>query len=119
MKISKTIKLNRLSYYIKHLQIINNILPIKLTEKELEILAGFLSLTGDLSKDPFSTTGRSIVRKKLNIKTAGALGNHLDQLKKKGFIRSNNDILFINPIVVPNSKSQEYLFKLVLEEDDL
>lgn len=114
--IKKVLKLKKKDYYTKHLLIINPLLPKQLTPKEAEVLATFMSLEGDLSKVPFSTTGRRIVRERLGI-SAGGLGNYLDQLKEKGFILENNTELSILPILIPNSKEQLYQFKLV--EDDI
>ena len=83
--IRKTLKLTREEYFKKHLFLINHILPIQMTLKEVEVLAAFMSLEGDIAKDPFGTSGRKIVRTRIGI-SAGGLGNYLDQLKKKSFI---------------------------------
>ena len=88
--IRKALKLSKEDYYAKHLLIINPILPKQLTPKEAETLAAFMALEGDLATMPFSTTGRSIVRKKMGI-SAGGLGNYLRDLKEKGFIYEEND----------------------------
>lgn len=117
--IKKALKLTRGEYFKKHLLIINHILPVQMTPKEAEVLAAFMSLEGDISKDPFSTTGRKMVREKLNI-SAGGLGNYLDQLKTKGFIyeyeEKDDKILKIIPILVPQDKIQGYQFKLEVNE---
>jgi len=109
--IRKTLRLNREEYYKKHLLIINHILPVQMTPKEAEVLAAFMSLEGDLAEDPFSTTGRKIVRSKLGI-SAGGLGNYLDKLKKKQFILESGNILKILPILIPENNNQGYEFKL-------
>lgn len=110
--IRKTLKLSKEEFFKKHLLIINHLLPIQMTNKEAEVLAGFISLEGDLAEDPFSTTGRKIVREKLNIQPGG-LGNYLDQLKNKGFILEGSDKkLQILPILIPNKEQQLYQFKL-------
>lgn len=114
--IKKVLRLEKNEYYTKHLLIINPLLPKQLTPKEAEVLAAFMSLEGDLANMPFSTTGRKLVREKLNI-SAGGLGNYLDQLKEKGFILEGNNGLFILPILIPNSKEQIYQFKLI--ENDI
>lgn len=113
--IRKLLKLSKEEYYTKHLLIINHILPVQMTPKEAEVLASFMALEGDLAKDPFSTTGRKIVRDKVGI-SAGGLGNYLDQLKGKNFIIETDGVLRILPILVPNRKEQLYQFKLEVNE---
>lgn len=113
--IRKTLKLNREEYYKKHLFLINHILPIQMTPKEAEVLATFMSLEGDIAKDPFGTSGRKIVKKKLGI-SSGGLGNYLEQLKSKGFILNDNKELSILSILIPERKIQGYQFKLEINE---
>ena len=76
--IRKALKLKKEEYFKKHLLIINHILPVQMTNKEAEVLAAFMSLEGELANDPFSTSGRKIVMRKLNIKPGG-LGNYLEK----------------------------------------
>jgi DNA-binding MarR family transcriptional regulator len=113
MIIRKTQKLSTLEYYVTHLQIINAILPVKLTPKEIELLANFMSLNGSIAEDRFGTTGRAIVKSKMNITTAG-VSNYLKSLKDKGFVKQN-DIL---PILFPEKHNQLYQFKLVNYETE-
>ena len=114
--IRKTLKLKKEDFYKKHLLIINHILPVQMTNKEAEVLAAFMSLEGELSEDPFSTSGRKIVMRKLNIKPGG-LGNYLDAFKKKQFVLENSDKeLQIIPILIPNKTEQLYQFKLEIDE---
>ena len=119
--IKKTLKLNRDEFFRKHLLIINHLLPVQMTPKEAEVLAAFLSLEGNLASDPFSTTGRKIVRENLKI-SSGGLGNYLDQLKTKGFITETTGetekILKIIPILIPSGDSQGYQFKLQVNEKE-
>ena len=113
--IKKALRLSREDYYKKHLLIINHILPVQMTPKEAEVLAAFMSLQGDIAKDPFGTSGRKIVREKLGI-SAGVLGNYLDQLKSKKFIYVEDRDLKILPILIPKDKVQGYQFKLEVDE---
>lgn len=115
--IRKTLKLKKEDFYKKHLLIINHILPVQMTNKEAEVLACFMSLEGDLANDPFSTSGRKIVMRKLNIKPGG-LGNYLDAFKRKGFVLENKTSkdLRIIPILIPNKETQLYQFKLEVDE---
>lgn len=111
MKIIKALQLSKKQYYKTHLLIINNLLPVQMTPREAEILAAFMSLEGDIKRDPFGTSGRKLVREIVGV-SAGGLGNYLDQLKKKGFIRGANRDLKILPILIPENKIQLYQFKL-------
>jgi DNA-binding MarR family transcriptional regulator len=107
--IRKKIEVNKEVYFELHLSIINNFLPKKLSKKEIQVLAAFLSLEGDLAEDPFSTTGRKIVRNKLNM-SSGGLGNHLDALIKKDFITEDYKI---PNILKPEKTQQDYQFRIV------
>lgn len=111
----KVIKLNKEEYYKRHLLVINYMLPIQMTNKEAEVLAAFMSLEGDLENDPFSTTGRKIVRSKLGI-SAGGLGNYLNQLKDKHFILEDEGVMKILPFLKPDKEEQEYHFKLRIHD---
>lgn len=113
--IKKVLKLDKEEYYKKHLLIINHILPVQMTPKEAEVLAAFMSLEGDIAKDPFGTSGRKLVRQKLGI-SAGGLGNYLDQLKKKSFIVEKERVLTILPLLIPERNFQGYQFKLEVNE---
>lgn len=108
MLIKKELKLSSSEYYNTHLQLINPLLPVHLTPKEIEVLANFMCLTGLLSEHRFGTTANKEVKTKMNISTAG-LSNYMRALKDKGFI--NNGIIL--PILFPENGSQTYQFKLV------
>jgi|688.fasta_scaffold13593_17 hypothetical protein len=110
--LSKRLVLDSKRFYNIHLSIVNAIIPTKLTPKEIEILALFMSLKGDIAKDRFGTTARKLVMKELNL-SDGGLGNYLKSLKEKGFISPTNEIL---PFLIPNDDKQEYFFQLINEE---
>ena len=112
--ISKSISLDSSDYYKRHLYIINPMLPIQLTDKEIDVLSTFMSFTGDLAKEPFSTTGRKIVKEKLSL-SLGGLGNYLRSLKSKGFILGE-DKLYILPLLIPEPDVQIYNFRLIKNE---
>lgn len=114
--VKKRLKLSKEKYYEKHLLIINHLLPIQMTPKEAEVLSAFMSLEGDIMKDPFGTSGRKIVRQRLKI-SAGGLGNYLRDLKEKEFILTGEDgSLYIFPLLIPDKKMQGYQFKLEIDE---
>lgn len=113
MEIRKVVRLDRDEFYVKHLEVINPFLPIRLTPKEIEVLAAFMTLEGELAEDRFGTTGRKIVMKKLNI-TPGGMGNYLKSLKTKGFVYKKHGAFYIAPIVMPGDGiHQDYKFRLV------
>ena len=116
--VQKAIRLSKPDYYEKHLLIINNVLPVQMTPKEAKVLAAFISLEGDISDNPFGTTGRKIVRERLGL-SSGGLGNFLDQLKKKGFIREGEDKkITILPVLIPSDDGvQGYQFKLEIYDE--
>ncbi len=106
--IKKVLKLDSLDYYNTHLQIINPLLPVHLTPKEIEILAHFMSFDGTMENDRFGTTARKIVKETMKLSNAG-ISNYMKSLKSKGFIRGNE----IVPILFPSNGTEEYSFKLV------
>ncbi len=110
--IKKTMSLSRLEYFSTHLRIINPLLPVTLTPKEIELLANFMSLDGIIASDRFGTTAKKIIKERMKIKAAG-ISNYMKSLKNKGFI-INNEIL---PILFPNGHEQTYQFKLINNEE--
>ena len=99
-------------YYLKHLQIINQFFKDPMSNKELLVVAKFMSLTGDLETNRFSTTGRKIVMESLSL-SPGGLGNYLNSLYKKGFIFKNNfEVFELQSFLLPEKNSQGYQFKI-------
>ncbi len=113
--IRKQLKLPKNDYYIKHLQIVNVFLPVQLTPREIEILAAFMSLEGDIAEDRFGTSARKIVMQGLNL-SQGGLGNYMKSLQTKGFITKQGPRMNILPILHPQPESQGYQFKLERNE---
>ena len=108
--LNKSIKVE--NYFEKHLEIINPILPVQLTPKEIEVIAAFMALKGDLiDEDRFNTSARKHVMKNLNI-SLGGLSNYLRILIDKGFIYKENEVLKIREILFPTEGVQFYAFKL-------
>lgn len=107
--ISKALDLVKERYYEVHLAIINPLLPVKMTPKEIEVLAHFMSLTGDIANDRFGTSARKIVKKNLGL-SDGGLGNYFKALRDKGCIIENDTK--VNPILIAQPKEQKYNFKL-------
>jgi hypothetical protein len=106
--IRKLLKLNEIDYYKTHLIIINSVLPVKLTSKEIELLAHFMILKGSISLDRFGTTGKKIVKQKMKLSSA-SMSNYMKSLSNKGFIINGKII----PILFPSDNEEEYYFKLI------
>lgn len=111
--ISKILTLKDDEYYKVHMELINPILPVKLSPKEIEVLSAFMSFDGILSNDRFSTTGKSIVRERLKL-SHQSLSNYIISLAKKGFlVKDSSNKLQMLPILFPDKKEQIYLLKLI------
>jgi hypothetical protein len=107
--LSKKLELPISEYYITHLTIVNSLLSTKLTPKEIEVLASFMTFQGDIAKDRFGATAKKMVKQSLNLSDAG-LSNYIKALKAKGFITPTNDI----PIILtPNQDKQEYFLQII------
>lgn len=106
-------ELSNYDYCVTHLKIINHFLPAQITKKEIEVLACFMSLSGDLiDKDRFGTQARKEIMSKLGI-SSGGLGNHLKALQDKGFIYAKDKVLQINDHLMPSqNRTQGYQFKI-------
>ncbi len=113
--IQKGFKLTNDEYYKFHLNVLNAVLSVKLTEKELDVLAAFMSLDKKIIQDDiFNLMARKKVRELLNLSSAG-LGNYLKSLINKGFLIKNeitNKITIID-ILLPDENKQGYMFKII------
>jgi DNA-binding MarR family transcriptional regulator len=118
--ISNIQKVSKYDYYVKHLEMINILLPEKdfpekMSIKEIEVLAAFLSQDKSLiEEDMFNGVVRKKVMAKLNLKPGG-LGNHLKKLIEKRYL-SKNDItkkIVMKSFLIPIDNHQGYRIKLV------
>lgn len=114
--IKKIMNVAKEDYFVVHLSIINPLLPVKMTPKEIEVLGTFMSLKGDIAEaDRFGTTCKKIVKEKLAL-SDGGLGNYIKTLKEKGFIYYNeNEKLSILEILQADEQNQGYMFKIIGE----
>lgn len=112
--LSKRLELPTNEYYKVHLNIVNSLLPIKLTPKEVEVLALFMSLSGDISKDRFGSTAKKLVKQELSL-SDGGLSNYIKALKQKGFISTTNEIPML---LVPNVSKQEYFLQIINKDSN-
>lgn len=113
----KTLRLETLEYYKTHLSIVNCLLPVKITNKEIEVLALYMYFSKSLEDDRFGTNTKKLIRERLELSHQG-LSNYMNSLISKGFLRVNNSKeISILPILHPDANQQTYMLKLVnLEE---
>lgn len=111
--LNRILKLDKDKYYETHLYIINGMLNVKLKPMEIQVLASFMGLEGDIvNNNRFCTSARKIVKDKLGL-SDGGLGNYLKVLRDMNFIITSNNIEIIQPFLVPDSNEQCYNFKLI------
>lgn len=109
----KTLKLETLDYYRRHLSIVNCLLPVNITNKEIEVLALYMYYSKTLNDDKFGTRTKKLIRVTLNITHQG-LSNYINSLINKGFlILKDNKELSILSILHPNPTEQTYMLKLI------
>jgi len=118
--ITKVLQVSKFDYYRKHLELLNVILPEdkfpdKLSIKEIEVLAAFMSQDKNLiEEDMFNGVVRKKVMEKLSLKPGG-LGNHLKKMIAKNFL-SKSDItrkITLKSFMLPVINNQGYRLKIV------
>lgn len=112
--IQQVLNLDKNNYYIKHLTIVSCLLPTNLTQKEIEVLANFMSLDKSLiEEDMFNTLARKKVMKELNLQPGG-LGNHLSSMIDKKVLVKNEITkrISIRDFLIPKEPSQGYQIKI-------
>lgn len=112
--IQQVLNLEQGDYYKKHLAIINCLLPTYLTDKEIEVLAAFMSLDKHITEDDmFNTVARKKVRASLEL-SPGGLGNHLKSMIRKKVIDKNEitNKLTIKGFIFPEEQTQGYQIKI-------
>ena len=118
--ISKVIGVDsKVVYFTKHLSIINPILPVQLTEKEIAVLANFMALDKVLIEDDmFNTIARKKVMDSLKI-SDGGLGNYLRSMIKKTFLQKSEITgrITVQDFLSPEANNQGYQFKIQFNED--
>lgn len=105
--------LEKEKYYEMHLKIINSLIPAPLSNMEIKVLAGFMSLSGDLTDtNRFNTTAKKEIANRLSISSAG-ISNYIKSLEQKGAIYYNIDnVLEIAKILLCENEEQFYQFKI-------
>lgn len=115
--IQQAFRLRGKAFYEKHLAIVSNLLPTNLTQKEIEVLACFLSLDKVIiEEDMFNTIARKKVMGELKLQ-AGGLGNHLKSMITKGVLVKHKitNKITIREFLLPQEPIQGYQIKLVKE----
>lgn len=117
-EIRKLLKLNKIDFYETHLSLINCIFPkeIRMTPMEIKVIAGFMSLEGDVAQFRFGPTAKKIVMNSVNTEkplSPAGLSNYITSLTHKGFLIKKGDITEIIPLLMLDGKEQIYMFKLL------
>lgn len=115
--IHKEVRLSPYLYCLVNLKVMSSLVDTKMSVKEIEVLATFLSLDPGLTgSSMFNPEARKEVMKRCNL-SAGGLGNHLRSLKKLKVVIKDpvNGILKVNPVLVPGSFEQSYNIRLKKE----
>ena len=118
--ITNVLKVSKYDYYIKHLEILNIVLPEstfpeKLSSKEIEVLAAFMSQEkGLIEEDMFNGVVRKKVMDKLSLKPGG-LGNHLKRMIEKKFLTKSEITkrILLKSFLSPVDNHQGYRIKIV------
>lgn len=113
--IQKVLSLSKKDYYITHLSLINVILPVKMTNREIEIIARAMIFEGELAGDRFGATARKILKNDLDL-SDGGLGNFIKSLQIKGILKTSASGLQIHPILFNSPTEQLYNIKLINKE---
>ena len=116
----KLVIASKQEYYIVHLLAINTFLPVKLSSKEIEVMASLMSLSGDLvEQDRLCKSARKVVRDRLKL-SYGGLSNHIRVLSEKGFIRyDESGKAYIPAVLQPSTPAQSYSFQIELIDERL
>lgn len=116
--LKKKMVLPSLKYYEKHLSIINPMLTVQLTVKEIQVLASFLSVGKEMASDyRFNSVAKKHVRTALKLKPGG-LSNYFRSMVNKKVLLKNEitGAYTIAPHVLPEEKQQAYTFLIVKDE---
>lgn len=114
--IQKTFRVDASDYHSMHLSLINPALEKKMTNKEIEVLASFMSLDSSITgTDMFNTYARKLAKSKLKGMSSGSLSNHIKSLLDKGLLKKdeNSNRISIGSFLFPEEDQQGYQFKLI------
>lgn len=100
MMISKTFYVEGSKVYQKHLEILNGVLPIKLTDKEIDVLATIIKYGSRVNQGV-----KNVIRDDLGMNKSN-VNKYIKSLEDKGFIIGGAVI----PLVVAKAKELSYNF---------
>ncbi len=110
--IIKELSLRGKDFYSVHLEIINPLLPVKLTVKEIDVLSVLLHFSNTQAlQEAFKNNFRKYLRDILFMSSA-SLYNYMQSLQKKGALLDNKGT--VNDLLIP-SNTQEYRFRIKRE----
>jgi hypothetical protein len=89
----------------KYVQLWNGI--FNLTSKELDILSTFLELPLEIA---FTTKGKKLTAKALNLKDFNTLNNYIKKFKDKGVIKKVDNEYILNKLLDPTTELVEINF---------
>ena len=113
-KVKITRQLGRVDFLRTHIRLVDALEGRKLTDREIEVLAAFAELEGDIRKDILGTSARKIVKDKLGLSAPG-LANYLKSLSEKEVIKEGK----ISPVIfLPSGEEVSYQINLIPDEKD-
>ena len=115
--IQKSFELSKIDYYKFHFRLVDAIFSAGMTDKEMDILSCFLSLPESVTKiNLFNSEARKEVSEILGMSDSG-ISNHLKNMKAKGFLKREADILVVIPGLLPAENMQGYNFKIKMKDE--
>ena len=113
--IKKKLRVGNDDYYKTHLGIVNALLPVKMTTKEIEVVAAFMALDASVVEDDrFNTLARKKVKDKLKL-SPGGLSNYLKALIEKGLLNKSSVTgkITIHEALIAEDEKQGYMLQLI------
>ena len=110
MEIRKVIRLPLGAYRVKHLRLVEELLPVRLTGAERELLAALL---GEPRGNPLGGGARARVKAQLGL-TKQTFSNRLKGLLEKGYVYADpgSGLLLIREYLYPGDGAQAYRVQL-------
>lgn len=108
MDIVKTFVCDGKGYYERHLRIMNAMLPVMMTEKEVEFLGCWMYFGGGEMDERI----KRLVKECMGLSASG-FSNYMSGLRKKGFVRGDE----IWKRLLIDSDEQRYGIRIIREEE--
>ncbi|MBQ1668378.1 MAG: hypothetical protein II063_10425 [Prevotella sp.] len=107
----KTMLESGVRYYEQHLRVLNIMFPVKMTERELEMLSWWFEAGGGV----LDSGKRSDIMAAMGLSRSG-LSNIVGSLKAKGFIRESGEGLVMFGKLAVGEYEQGYVIRLIKGE---